>query len=126
MVCSNPLIVDTRPIYAILTPQVISRMISEDNLVNWRRYTETICLDYDTPTCPIVVFGSDEIFSICLWYQISRCLVIGTTVVAAGGSPTNPLNINSFKGYSTFDSRKGIVFKKMQKVLHRPLICMNN
>ena len=65
MDCSNPLIVDTRPIYTIPTPQVISRMIPEDNLVNWRKYTETVYLDYDTPSCPIMVFGSDEIFSIC-------------------------------------------------------------
>ena len=65
MVCSNPSIVDTMSIYTIPTPKVISRMISEDNLVNWRKYTETIYLDYDSLSCPIVVFGSDEMFSIC-------------------------------------------------------------
>ena len=44
--------------------------ISEDNLVNWQKYMETIYLDYDTPSCPIMVFGSDEIFSIWLILQL--------------------------------------------------------
>lgn len=66
MVCSNPLIVYTRQIYTIVTLQ--ERMISEDNFVNWRKYTENY-LDFESTSCPIMLFGSDEIFSIWISYR---------------------------------------------------------
>ena len=101
MVCSNSLIVDTKPIYTIPTPHVILRMISEDNLITWRKYTETIYLHYDTSICPILVFGSDEILSI--WY--GSCALFGKAFglisqkrIHAGDKPQScAVCINVFK-----------------------------
>ena len=50
-------------------------LVSEDNLVNLRKYMETIYLDYGTPSCPIMVCGSDEIFSIWLILQVIESII---------------------------------------------------